>query len=142
MSTRQPILTINSTMTQLMRHIRRIDEQQGVGRARLSVLAVLRFGGDHTLSELAETEMVSRATMHHVVNGLEADELVRRRADPADGRRQLISLTKEGRRKIDTAHRARLSYLKTLTANISEEDLIVTANTLDAMRNASWAQVE
>jgi len=141
MSTKQQLLIINSAMTQLMRHVRRIDEQQGIGRARLSALAVLVFGGEHTLTQLAESEMVSRATMHHVVNGLEADELVRRQADASDGRRQLIRVTKKGKRVIDVAHRARISYLTKLASGLSEADLAATASTLDAMRNESWQRI-
>jgi len=141
MSTKQQLLIINSAMTQLMRHIRRIDEQQGIGRARLSALAVLVFGGEHTLTQLAESEMVSRATMHHVVNGLVADKLVRRQADAEDGRRQLISVTKKGKRVIDVAHGERIAYLAELASRLSEEDLTATANTLDAMRNESWQRI-
>ena len=138
MSTQQQILTINSAMTQLMRHIRRVDEQQGVGRARLSALAVLRFGGDATLTQLAAAEMVSRATMHHVINGLEADGMVSRKADPDDARRQLIRLTKKGENTINAAHQARIAYLTELASGLSEGDLAIAADTLDAMRNASW----
>ena len=140
MSTEQEILVINSAMTQIMRHIRRVDEQQGVGRARLSALAVLRFGGEHTLTQLAEAEMVSRATMHHVVNGLEADKLIDRKDDPEDGRRQLIRLTREGRKTIDAAHRARIAYLKKLASKLNKDQLVTTANALDTIRNESWAR--
>ena len=138
MSMHSQILTINSAITQLMRHVRVIDEKQGIGRARLSVLAVLRFGGEQTLSHLAESEMVSRATMHHVINGLEEEGLVWRQADPQDGRRQLVRLTTEGRKKIEVAHKARISYFKQLVVGLDMEDLRKTADTLDAMRNESW----
>jgi len=141
MSTKQQIVTINSAMTQLMRHIRRIDEQQGIGRARLSALAVLKFGGECTLSELAESEMVSRATMHHVIKGLVKDGLVDRTVDSNDARRQLICLTKKGRQTIEAAHRDRISYLQQLASGLNEQEIATTANVLDAMRNASWRLV-
>jgi DNA-binding MarR family transcriptional regulator len=136
MSTRDDaLLTINSAMTQLMRRIRRIDEVQGVGRARLSALAVLHFGGSCSLSELAATEMVSRATMHHVVNGLEEDSLIRRSADPADARRQIISLTSRGTRVIRRAHQARIDYLAELTSDLGGEQLAIAAGVLNRLRN-------
>ena len=138
MSTRaDAVLTINSAITQLMRRIRRIDEAQGIGRARLSALAVLHFGGPCSLTELAETEMVSRATMHHVVQGLATDRLIRRSNDPHDARRQVISLTARGRALINRAHRARLQYLAELTDGITTADLWSTARTLDRLRTAA-----
>ena len=80
MSRTENLVTLNSAMTQLMRSIRQVDEMQGIGRARLSALAVLHFGGPCNLSTLAEREMVTRATMHHVIAGLEQDALIRRNA--------------------------------------------------------------
>ncbi len=141
MSIEQSIYTLNSAMTQLMRHIRLIDEQQQVGRARLSVLAVLHFGGNRSLSELAATEMVKRSTMHHIVKGLESDKLVKRDRDPVDARRQIVTLTGRGRAKIKSAHRARIAYLTELAAGLDPEDLEAAANALDALRNESWQRV-
>jgi DNA-binding MarR family transcriptional regulator len=129
--------TINSAITQLMRRIRRIDEAQGIGRARLSALAVLHFGGPGSLSALAQTEMVSRATMHHVINGLVRDGLATRSTDPDDARRQVIALTPRGRKLITRAHRDRLDYLKGLAGAIPARDLAVTARTLDRLRDAA-----
>lgn len=76
--------------------------------------------------------------MHHVINGLEQDNLVSREVDAKDRRRQLLMLTSKGKRKIKKAHEARLSYLKELAAEIDISDLAVAASTLDAMRNESW----
>ncbi|MEJ2087540.1 MAG: MarR family transcriptional regulator [Gammaproteobacteria bacterium] len=138
MSTRRDaLLTINSAMTQLMRRIRRVDEAQGAGRARLSALAVLHFGGSCSLSDLAATEMVSRATMHHVVNGLEDDGLVRRSMDPEDARRQIITLTRKGTGVITRAHRARIDYLRSVALDVSAEELAIAASVLDRLRGAA-----
>jgi DNA-binding MarR family transcriptional regulator len=141
-SRRDAAIVINSAMTQLMRHIRRIDEEQGVGRARLSALAVLHFGGPCSLSDLARSEMVSRATMHHVINGLETDGLIRRTADPADARRQNLELTAAGRRLIIRAHRDRIDYLTGLAGSISVADLRKAADVLDRLRQAAHADAE
>lgn len=111
------VVAINSAMTKLMRRIRRIDETSGVGRARLSALAVLHFGGSCTMTELADTEMVSAATMHHVVKGLVNDGMARTRVDRGDRRRRLIVLTPAGRRVIEKAHRARIDYLSSLVTD-------------------------
>ena len=135
MSTRNELLILNSALTQLMRQIRVVDDGQGVGRARLSALAVLHFGGECSLSELAQRELVSRATMHHVVKGLEGDRLVRRTPHPTDGRREIIALTARGRKTIQKAHQARLDYLARLAKGVDPEDLRSTVRTLDLLRN-------
>ncbi|MGE0621058.1 MAG: MarR family winged helix-turn-helix transcriptional regulator [Pseudomonadales bacterium] len=141
MSTSASLTTLNSAMTQLMRAIRRVDEAQGIGRARLSALAVLHFGGRCTSSELAAQEMVSRATMHHILKGLEADGLVQRRPDRDDGRRQLVCLTRQGRAAIRKAHRARISWLEQLAAGMDAADLEKAALALDTLRNRSFGPV-
>ncbi len=107
-------LRINSSVTHLIRRIRRIDEAQGVGRARLSALAVLHFSGPCSMTELAEAELVTPTTMHHVIKGLMQDKLIRKVPDKQDKRRQFINLTAKGRRVIVKAHRARIDFLNAL----------------------------
>lgn len=127
------ISRLNSAVTHLIRRIRRIDESQDIGRARLSALAVLHFGGSSTLTELAATELVTRPTMHHVVNGLENDGLVRRMPDAEDGRRRRVELTRKGRATIVKAHRARLEFLEGLAVDVTLADLATTVRCLEAL---------
>lgn len=142
MSTADHLLTLNSAMTQLMRSIRHIDDGQGVGRARLSALAVLHFGGPCSLSNLARQEMVSSATMHHVVKGLEKDGLLRREQDPHDGRTQVLHLTGRGTDTIAGAHAARINYLAALSSRIPATQLKVAAQVLDQLRTNAWSERE
>ncbi len=125
-----------------MREIRRIDDRQGVGRARLSALAVLYFGGECSLSQLAETEMVSRATMHHVVNGLEREGYVTRTPDLKDARRQIIRLSAEGTRAIKAAHAERIDYLRHIAEDVDPGELAAAVRILDHLRNRSRARPE
>lgn len=134
MSTEQEVLVINSAITQLMRQLRRLDEQQGIGRARLSALAVLHFVGECSLTELADQEIVSRATMHHILKGLEQEGHVRRTSDKADGRREIIKLTKKGKSAILRAHGSRIDFLSELVKGFDADDIAATARTLDKMR--------
>jgi len=105
---------LNSSVTHLIRRIRRIDESQGIGRARLSALAVLHFGGPCTMTELAGAELVTTTTMHHVVKALIQDRLVRKIPDRRDKRRQIIHLTRKGRQAIVKAHQDRIGFLANL----------------------------
>jgi len=72
--------------------------------AAFNVLTVLH-GADEPMgpSTLADRMVVTRATMTGVIDALERRGLIRRRAHVADGRRQLIEITDEGRSIIDGA---------------------------------------
>lgn len=129
-------LRINSSVTHLMRRIRRIDEAQGVGRARLSALAVLHFGGPCSMTELAEAELVTPTTMHHVIKGLMQDKLIRKVPDKQDKRRQFINLTAKGRRVILKAHRARIDFLSALLKGQPRNRIEHAAALLEALDRA------
>lgn len=100
----------NTVITHLSRTIRRIDDKQEIGRARLSALSVLVFGGPRTMTELAQDEMVSAATMHHVVNGLLELKFADRQPDKDDARKSVITATKSGHAFMEEARRARLDF--------------------------------
>ena len=126
-------LRLNSKFTHLMRRIRHIDESQGVGRAKLSALAVLHFGGSCSLTELAKAELVTPTTMHHIIKGLLNDKLVRKLPDPTDKRRHEILLTPKGEKVIMKAHAARLAFLEGLLVGQPTKRITETIALLEAM---------
>ena len=126
-------LLLNSKITHLIRRIRHVDESQGIGRARLSALAVLNFGGPCSLTELARAELVTPTTMHHVIKGLLNNKLVRKVPDPSDKRRQEIHLTAKGRKVILKAHAARVTFLESLLAGQPTRRIQETLTLLEAM---------
>ena len=140
MSIDRDLIKLNSAMTQLMRAIRSVDESSGVGRARLSALAVLHFGGPCSPTELAKQEMVSRVTMHHIIVGLENDGLVKRTPDALDARRQSIALTRQGKATITKAHTARIEFLRTLADKTAAGELKIAANVLSDLRDSAKAE--
>ncbi len=124
---------LNSKITHLIRRIRHIDESQGVGRAKLSALAVLHFGGSRSLTELAKAELVTPTTMHHIIKGLLNDKLVRKLPDPTDKRRQEIRLTPKGEEVIMKAQAARLTFLEMLLVGQPTKRITETIALLEAM---------
>src|SRR5919202_5265919 len=88
----------HSAAIHALRHVRRDDPETGLSAARLSALSVLVFGGPRTLGELAAAEHVRPATMTRIVQALEAEGLVRREADPEDGRVTRLHATGKGER--------------------------------------------
>ncbi|MFJ4675757.1 MarR family transcriptional regulator [Kitasatospora sp. NPDC088783] len=64
-----------------------------------------------TTSDLAAAEGMRHQSMATTIAALAAEGLVERRRDPEDGRRLLIALTAEGRRRGEEGRRARSEWL-------------------------------
>ena len=105
---------LHSASIHLLRRVRRDDEATGLGPARLSALSVVVFGGPRSMGGLAAAEQVTPPTMSRVVAALEADGLVRREADPTDGRGVVIRATPKGTRLLQRARRRRIDNLTAL----------------------------
>lgn len=72
----------------------------------MAVLAALQRRGDLTIGELAAHERVQPPSMTRTVNFLVEGGYVERRANPADGRQVVVSITATGR-EVVLADRAR-----------------------------------
>jgi len=89
-------------LVQLARRWRwRLDrrlESLGLTEARWAVLLqISRVGAPPSQRQLAEFVGIEGATLVHLLNGLEAQELIERRADPSDRRAKTIHLTDRAR---------------------------------------------
>jgi DNA-binding MarR family transcriptional regulator len=116
--------------------VRASDVETGLSPSRLSVLSVLVFGGPRTPSELAAAEQVRLPTISALVRGLEEDGLVRRAADPADGRVVRLSATAKGRRILERGRERRLDNLEELLLPLSREELRVLAEASEILDRA------
>jgi DNA-binding MarR family transcriptional regulator len=96
----------HSLAIHLLRRLRREDVKAGLTGPRLSALSVIVFGGPITLGELATAEQVKPPTMTRLVRALETEGLVRREADPNDGRVVRLRATTKGQHVL-AAGRAR-----------------------------------
>ena len=127
---------VNSLSIHLVRYARRADDALGVPPARLSALSVLVFGGERTITELADAELVSLATISRVVDGLESMGLARRVPNPADARSVLIRATPKGRRVMERGRQARVDRLSTVLAAVPAAELPAVERGLHALRHA------
>lgn len=80
--------------------IRRLRSQHRFSLSQGSVLGRLDREGAQSTSKLAAAERVRPQSMGQTVAELEAQGLIERRADPADGRSALIELTEAGRAEL------------------------------------------
>src|SRR5689334_14436106 len=129
-------IEVNSLSIHLVRWAKRADAELQVPPARLSALSVLVFGGDRTISQLAEAEMVTLATISRVVDGLEDMALAKRVPNPADARSVLIRATAKGRRVMERGRQARVDRLVHLLEAVPAADRPTVERGLTLLRHA------
>lgn len=114
---------LHSAAIRLLRTVRREDDVTGLTAPRLSVLSVLVFGGGgRTVTELAQAEQVRPPTMTRLVQGLEADGLVRRERDPSDARVVRVHATARGKRLLREGRARRVALLADALAELPATD--------------------
>jgi DNA-binding MarR family transcriptional regulator len=103
--------------------VRRLRAEHRFSLAHGIVLGRLDREGTSSTSDLAAAERVRPQSMAQTVGELEADGLVSRRADPADGRRALLELTEAGRRKLQVDRQQREGWLaQAIAEGLSEQE--------------------
>ena len=128
---------LNSAMIHLLRRAAREDQTAGIGRAQLSALSVLVFGGDTTLGRLAAAEHVRPPTMTRLVGALEEAGLVRKEPSADDRRSVQISATPAGRRLMQAARQRRIRALAARLEGLSQGDLETLARAAALMEDAA-----
>src|SRR5437588_8858753 len=126
----------HSAAIHALRHVRREDPATGVPPAQLSALSVLVFGGPRTLGELAAAEQVRAPTMTRIVQALARDGLVRREADPADGRVVRLRATAKGKRVMQRGRDRRVEKLAELLARLKVDEIAQIRKAADLVEQA------
>lgn len=106
----------------LERLARRSDIHRDLDRASYLLARTLEATGPISLKALAARLGLDATTVTRQVATMEAAELVHRRADPDDGRVNLIAVSPRGRRTMRAAQRARRERVSDLLAGWSERD--------------------
>jgi DNA-binding MarR family transcriptional regulator len=123
-SRREAADRIHSAAIHLLRRVREVDATaMGLTPARASALSVLVFGGACSLTELAEAEQVTAATMSRLVTALERDRLVRRYPDVNDARAIRLEATAKARRILERGRARRLDLLERLLSEATENEV-------------------
>jgi len=123
---------LHSGAIHLLRRLRNTDDETGLSPARLSILSVLVFSGDKSPGELAQIERVKPPTVTGLIQAMEQDGLVVRKAQANDKRAFTIKVTAKGRRILLNAQRSRIQQLVALmnTLNRNEVTQLATAAAL------------
>jgi len=116
----------------LMRLTRRLRSQAAddLSPSLVSALASLERHGPLTLGELAAIERVKPPSVTRMIASLEDQGLVQRERDQADGRVSRVSVTADGRRRLQRSRTRKTAYL---TKRLSGLDDIEARTLSDAL---------
>jgi DNA-binding MarR family transcriptional regulator len=123
----QIAMRLHAAALHLLIFLRQEDAASGITASRLAALSAIVFQGPISLGDAARIQQVKAPTMTRLVAALENKGLVRRTADPGDGRAIKLTATKRGRELMEAARQRRLDRL---------------ANALDAIDSARLARLE
>lgn len=115
----------------LRRRLREEIDTRELTPSQTSILHRIDRGGPATASDLAAAERVRPQSAAATIAVLEERGFVARRQDPADGRRQLVSLTDDGRAFLDDKQRAGQEWLtRALSEHLTDAERATVADAL------------
>ncbi|HET6503214.1 MAG TPA: MarR family transcriptional regulator [Amycolatopsis sp.] len=124
---------VRTVFGRLRRRLRQTYDTEGLTPSQTSVLSRLDKDGPASTSDLAAAERVRHQSMATTLQALDARGLIQRRADPRDGRRQLVSVSEAGRAFLDDKRRAGEEWLtRALQTHCTERErrLVIEAMAL------------
>jgi DNA-binding MarR family transcriptional regulator len=121
----ETILPLASALRLVVSRLARRLRQQaepGITASQLSILATVDRHGAMTLSDLAQHERVTPPTITATMGRLEAAGYVTREIDASDRRVARISLSREGRRFLESVRSRKNAYLTRRLSRLDAED--------------------
>jgi DNA-binding MarR family transcriptional regulator len=120
------------SVVRLNRLIRQTDTG-GMTPSMSAALASIARHGEPTLGEVAAHEHVSPATMTAIVKKLEAQRLVARVADAADGRVTRVRVTAAGRRRLDENRSRRVRWIRDRLGELAPDERARLTGAIDVL---------
>jgi DNA-binding MarR family transcriptional regulator len=124
---------LRPVLLKLNRELRRETAAFGVTGGQAALLGLIHRSPGIGVRELAAREGIAPASMSVAVARLEKAGLVRRTADPLDGRRQALSVTGNGERILHTVRTRRTAWLAARLQRLAPEQLAAVSAALDAL---------
>jgi DNA-binding MarR family transcriptional regulator len=112
-----------------------VSREIGMPASRLALMRLLAVTeGDSGVMELARHLGVNASAVTRQVQELEHEGLVRRRADPRDGRRNYVRLTPKGQRLFEKVHERSHELERLLSSVLGAEEMHSAALVLTKLR--------
>jgi DNA-binding MarR family transcriptional regulator len=122
LSLEQTAAEIRGSLAALYRRIRQTKQIGELTMPESSALSRLRQSGPTTAATLAKLEQISPQSIGVTVASLEAKGLIQRSADPADGRRVILSLTTVGDATVEARRAARDQQFTRALSTLSADE--------------------
>jgi DNA-binding MarR family transcriptional regulator len=122
LSPEQVAAEIRGTLAVLYRRIKQTKQIGDLTMSESSALSRLQHGGPTTAATLAKLEQISPQSIGVTVASLEAKGLIERGADPADGRRVILSLTIAGDATVQARRSARNQQFTRALSTLSDDE--------------------
>jgi DNA-binding MarR family transcriptional regulator len=120
--------------SRLRRRLQALATDDDLTPSQTAALTRLWKEGASSTSALAGAEGVRPQSMATIVAALELRGLIQREPDPDDGRRQVITLTKQGRKRAERDRQAREEWLaRALQHQFSERERRVIVEALSLL---------
>ena len=119
---------LHALSIQLLRRVRREDEEAGLSAPQLSALSAVVSGGPLTVGELAEAEQLRPPTVSRLVQRLEKEGLVSREPDLTDRRMVRVRATPAGERVMEEGRSRRVAALSARLAALEPAELATLAD--------------
>jgi DNA-binding MarR family transcriptional regulator len=124
------------------RMLHREAAELGMSRSAISLLGLLRDRGPQRVSDLATLEGVAQPSMTALVARLERQGLVRRSADPKDGRAVVVRLSAAGRRRLQSVARSSIRRLGERVTELDPQHVAALYAALPALDRLTRAVVQ
>jgi DNA-binding MarR family transcriptional regulator len=111
------------SMGLLRRRLRASGSPGELAFPEVAAIARLERNGPATSAELARIEQISPQSMGATLAGLEERKLVSRSADPADGRRVVMTVTESGRQIMSRRRDVRVEQIATALDGFTDAEL-------------------
>jgi DNA-binding MarR family transcriptional regulator len=127
--------------SRLRRRLRDLAIDDDLTPSQTAVLTRLWKDGASSASGLAGAEGVRPQSMATIVAALEQRGLIERTPDPEDGRRQVVSLTGQGRRRAESDRQARQEWLaRAIQERYSERERHVILEALSLLERLTESE--
>jgi DNA-binding MarR family transcriptional regulator len=114
---------VRTVISRLRRRLKETYDSEGLTPSQTSALSRISKDGPASTSDLAAAERVKHQSMTLTLAVLEERNLIERRPDPRDGRRQIVSLSAAGRAFLTDKRRAGEEWLaRSLQARFTERE--------------------
>jgi DNA-binding MarR family transcriptional regulator len=126
----QVLFALRQICREIDLHSRRLAREHDLTTPQLLCMRQLHHEGLMMPSELAERVALSQATVTGILDRLSSRGFIRRRRDPSDGRRVILTVTEEGEKALAAAPRPLHDRLASKLAEMPASERTRIASTL------------